>query len=58
MNEPLKKEDKFSLKNTMRSTNIMPKNLKDEPNKGRVALIIFLSILPILVGLLSYLSRI
>lgn len=55
MNEPAKKKKKFSLNKTIQQTGIMPEAIKDKPNKGRYVLIIFLTLLPILIGLISYL---
>ena len=49
--------NKFSFKKSLQSTNLMPKSLKNETNKLGIALIIFLALLPIVIGLISFLVR-
>ena len=48
--------DKFSITKTIQNSQIMPKALKDKPNKNRVVLIVVLVLLPILIGIISFLS--
>ena len=58
MQDP-KKQDankRISIKDTLEKSRIMPQAIKDKSNSNRIIIIVVLVLLPVLIGLLSYLA--